>query len=62
MGVCGCLDRGEREGESVNARQRRTQRRAFARFKAFARRIAELWEEKNQHEARIEEIVFLGRK
>lgn len=46
----------------MNARQRRKQRRAFARFKAFALRVAELWEEKNQHEAKIEEIVFLGRK
>ena len=53
----------------MNARQRRKQSRkldraakAVATMKRFSRRIAELWEEKNQHEARIEEIVFLGRK
>lgn len=50
----------------MNAKQRRKYRRANERavhkMQAFARHIAEIWEQKNKNEERIEEIVFLVRK
>jgi len=50
----------------MNARQRckasRADHRAIAKLGRIARRVAELWQEKNEHEERIEEIVFLVRK